>query len=137
MADLALLALTLVWGTTFTLVKIALEGTSAGAFLSLRFGVAFLAALAIWLWRSPRASPGLLRDGSLLGLAMFAGFALQTAGLRYTTPARSGFLTGLAVLFVPFIARFLIGPPRPPPPGPGWPSPSPDWCCSPGPSTGT
>ena len=39
---------------------------------------------------------------------MFAGFALQTVGLRYTTPARSGFLTGLAVLVVPFIARFLM-----------------------------
>ena len=109
MADLALLLLTLVWGTTFTLVKIALEGTSAGVFLSLRFGVALVAAGAIWLWRRPPPSPGLLRDGGLLGAAMFAGFALQTVGLRYTTPARSGFLTGLAVLVVPFIARFLMG----------------------------
>src|SRR5689334_25424992 len=39
---------------------------------------------------------------------MFAGFALQTWGLRLTTPARSGFLTGLSVLIVPFLARFLL-----------------------------
>jgi len=108
-ADLALLALTLVWGTTFTLVKLVLEDTSAGVFLSLRFGVAALAAGAVWVWRRPPSSRGLLRDGLLLGLAMFAGFALQTAGLRYTTPARSGFLTGMSVLVVPFIARFLMG----------------------------
>jgi drug/metabolite transporter (DMT)-like permease len=42
---------------------------------------------------------------------MLAGFALQTWGLRHTTPARSGFITGLAVLIVPFVARFLLGRP--------------------------
>jgi len=108
-ADLALLALTLLWGTTFALVKRALDGASAGAFLAARFGVAVAAAGAVWLWRRPRRSPGLWRDGTKLGLAMFLGFALQTAGLRYTTPARSAFLTGMCVLFVPFIARVQFG----------------------------
>ncbi|HQR30533.1 MAG TPA: DMT family transporter [Anaeromyxobacteraceae bacterium] len=110
MADLALLLLTLVWGTTFTLVKRVLDaGTSPGAFLSLRFGLATAVLAAIWLLRRPRRTPGLLRDGGMLGLAMFAGFALQTFGLRFTTPARSGFITGLAVVIVPLIARFLQG----------------------------
>jgi drug/metabolite transporter (DMT)-like permease len=107
-ADLALLVLTLFWGTTFLLVKNALVGTSAAAFLLLRFGVATAAVGAVWLVRRDRATPGLLRHGLLLGLAMFGGFAFQTLGLRYTTPARSGFITGLAVLIVPFIARFLL-----------------------------
>ena len=109
LADLALLLLTLVWGTTFALVKRALEGTSTGVFLVLRFAIAAAAALAIFLWRRPRPSPGLLRDGGLLGLAMWGGFALQTAGLRHTTPARSAFLTGMAVLIVPFFARVFLG----------------------------
>jgi drug/metabolite transporter (DMT)-like permease len=109
-ADLALLVLTLVWGTTFTLVKRVLDaGTSPGAFLSLRFGLAAAVLGAIWLLRRTRPTPGLWRDGGLLGLAMFAGFALQTFGLRYTTPARSGFITGLAVVVVPLIAKFLQG----------------------------
>jgi drug/metabolite transporter (DMT)-like permease len=109
-ADLSLLVLTLVWGTTFTLVKRVLDaGTSPGAFLSLRFGLATAVLGALWLARRSRASPGLWRDGGLLGLAMFAGFALQTIGLRFTTPARSGFITGLAVVVVPLIAKFLQG----------------------------
>jgi drug/metabolite transporter (DMT)-like permease len=109
-ADLALLLLTLVWGTTFTLVKRVLDaGTSPGAFLSMRFGLATAVLAAIWLLRRQRPTPGLFRDGGLLGLAMFAGFALQTFGLRYTTPARSGFITGLAVVIVPLIAKFLQG----------------------------
>jgi drug/metabolite transporter (DMT)-like permease len=107
-ADLALLVLTLFWGTTFLLVKNALAGTSAGVFLLLRFAVASAAVGLVWLLRRDRVTPGLWRHGLLLGLAMFGGFAFQTLGLRFTTPARSGFLTGLSVLIVPFIARFLL-----------------------------
>ncbi len=110
MADLSLLLLTLVWGTTFTLVKGVLDaGTTPGAFLSLRFGLAVAVLALLWAWRRPKVSPALWRDGGLLGLAMFGGFALQTFGLRYTTPSRSGFITGLAVVIVPFITRFLYG----------------------------
>jgi drug/metabolite transporter (DMT)-like permease len=106
-ADLALTLLTLCWGTTFLLVKRVLEGTSPGVFLALRFALASLALFAVALLRRERPRPELLGHGLLLGLFMYGGFALQTWGLRFTTPARSGFLTGLAVLIVPFLARFL------------------------------
>jgi drug/metabolite transporter (DMT)-like permease len=108
-ADLALLVLTLAWGTTFLIVKNALAGTSAGVFLLLRFGLATLAVGAVVLARRDRLPRATLRAGVLLGLAMFSGFALQTLGLRGTTPARSAFLTGLSVLVVPFLGRFLHG----------------------------
>ncbi len=108
-ADAALLVLTVLWGSTFLLVKLALQGTSPAAFLALRFGTAAAALGVAWAVRRDRVTPDLFRRGLLLGLAMLAGFALQTWGLERTTPARSGFLTGLAVLFVPFITRFLKG----------------------------
>jgi drug/metabolite transporter (DMT)-like permease len=107
-ADLALLLLAALWGTTFLLVKHALVQASTGTFLLLRFALASVAVGLVALVRRDRPTPGILRHGLLLGLAMFAGFALQTLGLRSTTPARSGFLTGLAVLIVPFLARFLL-----------------------------
>ncbi len=108
MADLARTLLTLSWGTTFLLVKRVLEGTSPAVFLALRFALAALALALLALGRRDRVGPGLVRHGALLGFFMFGGFALQTWGLRFTTPARSGFLTGLAVLVVPFVARFLL-----------------------------
>jgi drug/metabolite transporter (DMT)-like permease len=110
-ADLALLVLTLFWGTTFTLVKGALAIGSTGLFLACRFAVAALVLGAVALWRRDPLGPRFWRHGILLGLAMLAGFVLQTTGLALTTPARSGFLTGLAVLVVPFIARFTLGRP--------------------------
>ena len=109
MADLALLLLTLFWGTTFTFVKQVLEVASPGVFLSARFGVAALVLGAIALWRRDRVGPRFLLHGGVLGLCLLATFVLQTFGLRYTTPSRSGFLTGLAVLLVPFVTRFLLG----------------------------
>ena len=108
-ADLALLLLAIFWGTTFTLVKDALQVASPAVLLAARFGLATAVLGAIWLVRRDRGGPGLLRDGTLLGLAMLAGFALQTLGLRHTTPARSAFITGLCVVIVPFVARFALG----------------------------
>ena len=77
MPDLSLLLLTLLWGSTFTLVKVAMEITSPGVFLALRFGLAAAGLGLVALWRRDRIGPGFWRDGLLLGLFMFAGFALQ------------------------------------------------------------
>lgn len=109
MADLSLLLLTLLWGTTFTLVKGALEVGSTGLFLAARFGTAAAVLAAVALWRRDPVGPGFWRHGVLLGLFMLGGFVFQTLGLVLTTPARSGFITGLSVLVVPFIARFTLG----------------------------
>lgn len=109
MADLALLLLTLCWGTTFHFVKGVLDVASPGVFLAARFALAAAILGAVALVRRDRVGAGFFGHGALLGVFMAAGFVLQTVGLRHTTPARSGFLTGLAVLIVPFVARFLLG----------------------------
>jgi drug/metabolite transporter (DMT)-like permease len=44
----------------------------------------------------------------LMGLALFAGYALQTFGLRLTTPAKAGFVTGLSVVIVPVVSTLLL-----------------------------
>ncbi len=109
MADLSLLVLCIFWGTTFTLVKGALEIGSTGVFLAARFATAAAVLGAVALWRRDPVGPGFWRHGVLLGLAMLGGFLFQTLGLALTTPARSGFITGLSVLIVPFIARYRLG----------------------------
>ncbi len=105
-ADLALIGITLIWGATFVLVKNALGGVSTLLFLALRFSVA--AGALAFLYRGA-LRPGLgsamskaaIAGGGLTGIFLFAGFFLQTAGLRYTTPAKSAFITGLAIPLVP------------------------------------
>jgi drug/metabolite transporter (DMT)-like permease len=43
-----------------------------------------------------------------LGLALFAGYAFQTLGLQLSTPAKTGFITGLYVVIVPLVAALAL-----------------------------
>lgn len=108
-ADLALAAVALIWGATFVLVKEALRDVSTLVFLSLRFA---LAALALgWAFRPLAAKfrdPAVtIRGGLAAGVCLFAGYLLQTLGLRYTTPSKSAFLTGLSIVMVPLLGALL------------------------------
>ena len=102
-ADLALAFCTLLWGATFVVVKNALDHASVFLFLAVRFS---LAAVLMAAFR-PRILRDLKREellaGAALGFFMFGGYAFQTAGLQYTTPAKSGFVTGSSVVLVPLL----------------------------------
>lgn len=105
--DLALVFVAFVWGTTFVLVKQALSDVSTLLFLTLRFGIASF-ALAILLRREHRPALGRsIRAGMLAGLFLFAGYVLQTFGLKYTSPAKTGFLTGLYIPLVPVLGAMV------------------------------
>ncbi len=113
-ADLALLLVVAIWGATFVMVKDAVTNFPVFAFLAVRFSLAALTLLPL-AWRetsAPWPDRRLLVQGGLMGLALLAGYGLQTMGLRYTTPAKAGFITGLSVALVPVAsALFLRRPP--------------------------
>jgi drug/metabolite transporter (DMT)-like permease len=106
-ADSALAFVALIWGATFVVVKQALLGISTVYFLSLRFWLASL-FMVLLFWR-PLRRAGLkevlrgLRGGTFAGVFLWAGYMLQTFGLKYTTAGKSGFLTGLYIALVPII----------------------------------
>jgi drug/metabolite transporter (DMT)-like permease len=100
-AHILLLAVVFVWGTTFVLVKDALQDASPLLFNFLRMALAF-AALALVNHRQLRTiSRQALLSGLIVGFFLAAGYQFQTAGLALTTPAKSAFITGLVVVFVP------------------------------------
>ncbi len=107
-ADLALLAVTVIWGSTFVITKNALVQVAPFTFLAVRFGLATLVVGAIFATRLVAAPRRELAAGSLVGAFLFAGYAFQTVGLQYTTAAKSGFITGLAVVIVPFAALLVL-----------------------------
>ena len=105
----ALLGVTAVWGVTFVQVQDALELYPLFAFLAVRFAISTV-ALAPVAWSSVRALP---REGLVAGVGvgglLAAAYGFQTAGLELTTVASTGFITGLYVVFTPFIALWLFG----------------------------
>jgi drug/metabolite transporter (DMT)-like permease len=110
-ADSALALVALVWGATFVIVKQAITQISALYFLSLRFSLASLCLLLLFLPAFRRMSRRQilrgLRGGFLTGLLLWCGYVLQTFGLRYTSAANSGFLTGLYIVLVPLIGAAI------------------------------
>ena len=108
-AELALAFCTLLWGSTFVVVKNSLLHASVFIFLALRFT---LAGICMAIFR-PRVFRVLQREeifaGVRLGFFMFCGYAFQTAGLRYTTASNSGFITGSSVVLVPLILALFWG----------------------------
>lgn len=111
---------TAIWGATFVMVKEAVAAFPVFAFLALRFALALLALLPLWVWvrrRQHRGNPsdGRARQwtrGILIGGFLFGGYAFQTAGLQYTTASKAGFITGLSVVMVPLFSAVVLR--RPP-----------------------
>jgi len=107
-ADAALAFNALVWGTTFVLNKEALHYISPLLLLAARFTLAGL-ALVVLYQRAVRVQivAGIAWGGCLAGLFLFGGFAFQTIGLKYTSPTKSAFITGLCTVMVPLLAALV------------------------------
>ncbi|MHB8073176.1 DMT family transporter [Desulfosporosinus fructosivorans] len=114
-ADFSLLLVALVWGSTFVIVKLAIEDLPPLPFLAIRFALAFISLLPFLYFQKKHISKGSVLKGVALGCFLFSGYAWQTVGLQYTTASNAGFITGLSVVFVP--ALFTITTRKLPSPG--------------------
>ncbi|WP_026581143.1 DMT family transporter [Bacillus sp. J33] len=111
-ADVSLLLVAFVWGSTFVLVQSAIAFLEPFSFNGVRF---FLAALLLGGWlvlfekkQLVQMNKKLLASGVIMGLFLFVGYAFQTAGLLYTTSSKAGFITGLSVVMVPVFSFMLL-----------------------------
>jgi drug/metabolite transporter (DMT)-like permease len=114
-AEAALVVNTIIWGSTFVVVKEALRDVSPVLFLALRFSLAALALLVLFrgAWSHPRKPRWSLSGGAIAGGFLFAGYAFQTIGLQFTTAPKSAFLTGLTTVMVPLLGSLVSWkPPR-------------------------
>jgi len=112
MADITLLLIAFIWGTTFLIVQQAIASLPPNTFNAVRFTVAALFLLLILAIKSPQQlrewRRPLLKAGIILGFWLCLGYALQTVGLLYTTPSKAGFITGLSVVLVPLFSFMLM-----------------------------
>ena len=100
LADACLLLLAFIWGFSFVIVKQTLAYTPVFSFNALRFSVASLSLLP-FSWKGRDEWKGAFGRGLLLAVLLYAGFAFQTSGLRFTSPSKSAFITASSVLWVP------------------------------------
>ena len=97
-----LAGVTVIWGSTFVVVRSVLDTAPPFTFVFWRF---LFAATVLALLAARRTRPrGVMRDGAVLGLLLASGVALQISGQADTTASKAAFLTGLAVVLTPFVA---------------------------------
>ncbi len=103
-AHLLLLAVVAIWGSTFVLVKDALNDVSPLLFNLIRMALATLCLAAVYRKHLRRLTRESLLGGAVAGFFLAVGYQFQTAGLALTTPSKSAFLTGLTVIIVPLLS---------------------------------
>lgn len=100
---LAMVFVTMIWGTTYLLVQHGLTASSPMFFVACRFAAASFAVGLISFKQLKHITKHDLWAALVIGFSMTVGYGAQTIGLQYITSSESAFFTALFVPFVPFI----------------------------------
>lgn len=110
--EIALVLVTMLWGSTFLVIHIAMQHSGPLFFVGVRFTIAGVVSMLLFR----RHMAGLTRReagaGVAIGCALFLGYYLQTLGLRTITSSQSAFITALYVPIVPLLQWAVLK--RPP-----------------------
>ncbi|MDR0936296.1 MAG: DMT family transporter [Oscillospiraceae bacterium] len=102
-SGLGLLLATIIWGSSFVVMKYSVETFPPGYLIAIRFTIAGIAG-AIVFWKKWRGiSKSDIIAGALAGFWLGASYLLQNYGLKYTTASNNAFLTTFYVIIVPFL----------------------------------
>lgn len=103
-ADLALLLVTVFWGSSFAVLKKILVNMEAADLLVYRFLFSVVILFAIFMAKRQFDLFKGFKKGLILGGLIWIGFFSQTYGLHFTTATNSAFITGSFVVCVPFLS---------------------------------
>ena len=101
---LALLTAAVIWGSSFIVMKDAVDDVPAFQLLAIRFTLAGILLAIIFHKRLLKSGKALLGHGAVCGVLLLAGYATQTFGLMSVTPGTNAFLTSVYCVMVPFMA---------------------------------
>ena len=100
-----LVLVTMIWGSTFLIVQHTLVLTGPFTFLAMRFSIGGVTLAVIFHKRLARITSAEIIMGSIIGVFLFAAYALQTTGLQFISSSKAGFITGL---YVPLVAILAV-----------------------------
>lgn len=102
-AKLMLFGATLIWGSSFFIMKNTLDSVPVFYLLFFRFFVAAIVLVIISFKKLAQLNRDYLIKGSVMGVLLLCGYIAQTFGLLYTTPGKNSFLTAAYCILVPFL----------------------------------
>lgn len=103
---------TIIWGSTFFILKDTLDDVSVYFMLAFRFTIAAV-VLALVFWKKWKTiDKSYFLAGGVMGTLLFLAYAIQNFGLMGTTPGKNAFFTAVYCVIVPFL-YWLINHTRP------------------------
>jgi len=102
-AKLALLLATIIWGSSFIIMKNAVDQIPAPYLLGIRFSVAAVLLAIIFAKRLKQINKEYIWQSAIIGLCLYLAYFVQTLGLARTTPGKNAFLTAVYCIIVPFL----------------------------------
>ena len=100
---LCLIGCTFLWGTSFVVLKSALDTMPTLWILAIRFLGAALLMTLLGFRKLKKLDQNYWKGGAVMGAFLTAAYIIQTYGLVYTTPGKSAFLTATYCVLVPFL----------------------------------
>ncbi|MBO5713054.1 MAG: EamA family transporter, partial [Clostridia bacterium] len=107
LGQLLLLIATLIWGTSFFILKETITAVPTFYVLLLRFIPSGIILLLVFSKKTFKMGKGTFKRGIILGLILSGAYVTQTLGLTLTTPARNAFVTSSYVVMIPFLVWAL------------------------------
>lgn len=108
-ARLALLLATLIWGSSFIIMKDALDNIGTFFLLAVRFTGACILLAIVFFKKLKKLNKEVVKAGFVMGTALITAYILQTFGLAETTPGKNAFLTAGYCILVPFMFWAVAG----------------------------
>ncbi|NLL55682.1 MAG: DMT family transporter [Clostridiales bacterium] len=103
-----LLTATIIWGSSFFVLKNAIDSFPTFYVLGIRFALAVGLLGLIFFNRVITLNKTTVKKGVVLGVFLAAAYSLQTIGLKYSTPAKNAFLTATYCIVVPFLSWIIF-----------------------------
>ncbi len=103
LARVALLTATLLWGSSFAILKNTLDSLPMFFILAFRFLVAGAVLCGVFYKKLRLLNMRYVKSGVIIGGCLFMAYWLQTVGLAHTTPGKNAFLTAVYCIIVPFM----------------------------------
>jgi drug/metabolite transporter (DMT)-like permease len=101
--DLAILAATIIWGSSFVIMKDTLKCVPAFYLLAIRFLSASVILMLFGIRELRKINLHCIKYGAVAGFFLIAAYSMQTFGLNATTPGKNAFLTTIYCIIVPFL----------------------------------
>lgn len=100
---------TVIWGSTFFILKDTLDDVSVYFMLAFRFTVATVILALVFWKRWKNFDKSYLLAGGVMGTLLFLAYAVQNFGLLGTTPGKNAFFTAVYCVIVPFLYWVIKG----------------------------